>query len=107
MRGIVGTGAETANPVLSTASKLKLQELITMRGVLRKLQRSSEGCDTILGNDIERDKWTTFLFEQQTLTIPTDVMMDIIKELKESLDSEIKALLARFAEYNIDPTDDE
>jgi len=74
-----------------------------MRDVLRKLKRSKEGCDIILTDDIEREKWTTFVFEKHKLSIPTDVMLAVIKELGESLESEITAVMARFDEYGVDP----
>jgi len=74
-----------------------------MRDVLRKLTRSKDGCDIILSDDIEREKWTTFVFEKHKLSIPTDVMLGVIKELGESLEGEVKAVLAKFDAYGVDP----
>lgn len=83
---------------------MKLHDLIDLRGTLRQMTDTKERCDFILADDVERNKWVSFSFEKQKLLIPTDVFLGVLKELRDAMIKEIKAVEVKFEEYGVDPS---
>lgn len=85
------------------AEKLNLTELLEKRSILRKLKQSREDCTDIVKDDKEREKWSWFVFDSQSIIIPTDVMLQVIKDLGDCLGKEVDKIEQQFAEMNVDP----
>lgn len=107
--GTSGAGVEAAKASAQTSHtaskpKLKLHDLIDLRGTLRQMTDTKERCDFILADDVERNKWVSFSFEKQKLLIPTDVFLGVLKELRDAMIKEIKAVEVKFEEYGVDPS---
>jgi len=84
-------------------SKLNLSELVEKRTMLRKLKQSREDCGDILKDDKDRETYCWFVFDSQSIMLPTDVMLKNLDELCESLDHEIEKIEKQFADMNVDP----